>query len=69
MLTAARKLAEGTPSPRDFDRGDHRRLLKSDGAHRTGNCIVEITGRAVNNLLRDILHFTNDKAERLERSA
>jgi len=26
-LAAARRLDEGTPSPRNFDRGDHRRLL------------------------------------------
>src|ERR1700688_3176017 len=51
-LAAARKLDEGTPSPRNFDRGDHRRLLKSDGAYRTGNRIVKILPGAVNNLLR-----------------
>ncbi len=31
--------------------------------------IVEIKGGAVNNLLRDILRFANEKAERLERPA
>lgn len=32
MLAEARKLIEGTPSPRDFDRGVHRRLQLRIGA-------------------------------------
>lgn len=51
-LAAARRLLGGTPSPRNFDRGDHRRLLKSDGAYRTGNRIVKILPEGVNNKLR-----------------
>ena len=31
--------------------------------------IVEVAGGAVNNLLRDIWRFANEKAERLERPA
>jgi hypothetical protein len=64
VLAAARKLLEGTPSPRNFDRGDHRRLLKSGGAHRTGNRIVKILLGHVNKML-GVLVLTNEQAERI----
>src|SRR6202030_2310869 len=62
-LAVARRLLEGTPSPRNFDRGDHRRLLKSDGAYRTGNRIVKIAQATVNNMLR-ACPITNKQAGR-----
>ncbi len=62
-LAAARRLVEGAPSPRNFDRGDHRRLLKSDGVCCTGNRIVKILPEGVNNKLR-MTALTKTKAGR-----
>ena len=39
VLVVAGKFVEGTPSPRNFNRGDHRRLLRSDCvSQRQLNC-------------------------------
>ena len=64
MLAIAGKFVEGTPSPRNFNRGDHRRLLKSDGAYRTGNRIVKILLGHVNKML-GAFALTNEQAERI----
>ena len=52
MQSVAGKPGEGTPSPRGFNRGVHRRLLKSVGAYRTVSWILRTMGLEVNNLLR-----------------
>ena len=68
MQSAARRLDEGTPFSRNFNRGVHRRLLKSVGAYRTVSWIVETMGLEVNNMLQQIPH-RNGRAERNQRSA
>lgn len=68
VRSAAREPDEGTPFPRDFNRGVHRRLLKSFGAHRTVEWIVEMMRGDVNRMLHHSAR-PKEKAERKLRSA